>query len=161
MHLHGQVQHLVCHICAVAVVLRRQVYQTLKGFDVAYKHGFWTDVDLAMRARQEGLDVSLQPLSIVYHHGGSNPLPPIPGDKQQSGKEWLMSVNSRVFRERCCIMSILYIRSRAAWKASDSHGPLSHPTKQLASMQVAEDVGSSALLWKGEFRSWTPEADES
>ena len=82
-------------------MLRREVYQTLKGFDKAYDQGYWTDIDLAMRIRQAGLDVVLQPLSVVYHQGGSNPLPPVAGDEQQSGKDWLMESNSRVFWARC------------------------------------------------------------
>ena len=82
------------------MILRREVYQTLKGFDMAYDQGYWTDVDLAMRTRQAGLDVVLQPLSVVYHQGGSNPLPRIAGDEQRSGKDWLMESNSRVFWER-------------------------------------------------------------
>ena len=97
---------LLSHVCAVAVVLRQEVYRTLKGFDTAYRQGYWTDVDLAMRARQAGLDIILQPLSVVYHQGGGNPLPAIAGDAQQSGKEWLMKVNGKVFRERCCFAPV-------------------------------------------------------
>ena len=104
---------------AAATVMERNVYLDLGGFDPAYKEGYWEDVDLAVRVRQAGLDVFLQPLSIVYHQEGGTFEATSDSAASLSRKDQLMAANGAIFRERCVCQTLLldpaslYIVSRA------------------------------------------------
>ena len=78
---------------AAATVMERTVYLDLGGFDPAYKEGYWEDVDLAVRVRQAGLDVFLQPLSVVYHQEGGTFDAKANSSASLLRKDQLMAVN--------------------------------------------------------------------
>jgi len=83
--------------------MARDVFLRLGGFDAAYREGYWEDTDLAMRLRQAGLDVVLQPLSIVYHQEGATFGSGSLSAAAQSRKDKLMESNGAIFRERCLL----------------------------------------------------------
>ena len=95
--------HAVAGVAA-AIVMKRNVYLELGGFDSAYKTGFWGDVDLAVRVRQAGLELFLQPLSIVHHQENGTFQANSDSADSLSCKDELMAQNRAIFRERCvCI----------------------------------------------------------
>ena len=86
---------------AAAFVMQRKVYMDFGGFDPRYKKGHWSDVDLAVRVRQTGLDLFLQPLSIVYHQGDGTFEANQDSAAYTSRKDQLMAYDRALFRERC------------------------------------------------------------
>ena len=97
------------------------MYLDLGGFDPAYKEGYWEDVDLAVRVRQAGLDVFLQPLSIVYHQEGGTFEATPDSAASLSRKDKLMAINGAIFRERCvCQTSLPELASHALHSGSPS-----------------------------------------
>ena len=101
---------------AAATVMERTVYLDLGGFDPAYKEGYWEDVDLAVRVRQAGLDVFLQPLSIVYHQGGGTFVANADSSASLSRKDQLMAVNGAIFRERCACFTGTSFTHASLWQ---------------------------------------------
>ena len=81
-------------------MLRRDVYLKLRGFDAAYQQSYWNDVDLAMRAHQAGLDVVLQPLSVVYHQEGTNSESTAASESGQAEQERFIKMNGDIFQKR-------------------------------------------------------------
>jgi glycosyltransferase involved in cell wall biosynthesis len=53
-----------------SILLRRQIFEELGGFDEHYLPAYYEDTDLAFRLRQKGLQVYYQPLSCVVHFEG-------------------------------------------------------------------------------------------
>lgn len=55
-----------------AVMLRRSLWDRLQGLDLRYRPAYYEDADLAMRVRQAGLRVLVQPASRVVHDEGTS-----------------------------------------------------------------------------------------
>ena len=53
-----------------AIAIRRELFDRLGGFDERYAPAYYEDTDLAMKVREAGLKVRVQPASIVVHHEG-------------------------------------------------------------------------------------------
>ena len=53
-----------------AIALRRATFERLGGFDERYAPAYYEDTDLAMKVREDGLKVRVQPASVVVHHEG-------------------------------------------------------------------------------------------
>ncbi len=53
-----------------AIALPRALFQRLGGFDERYAPAYYEDTDLAMKVREAGLKVRVQPASVVVHHEG-------------------------------------------------------------------------------------------
>ena len=53
-----------------AIALRRDLFESLGGFDAHYAPAYYEDTDLAMRVRRAGLKVRYQPASVVAHYEG-------------------------------------------------------------------------------------------
>ncbi len=53
-----------------AIALRRSLFNTLGGFDARYAPAYYEDTDLAMKVREHGLKVYVQPAAVVVHHEG-------------------------------------------------------------------------------------------
>lgn len=67
---HWHLAHEVDYISAACIMLERETFMHLGGFDKRYGRGYYEDTDLAMAIRQNGLKVILQPLAVVYHDEG-------------------------------------------------------------------------------------------
>lgn len=61
------------HYCSgAAVMLTRQLWNALGGLDTRYCPAYYEDADLAMRVRERGLRVLVQPASQVVHDEGTS-----------------------------------------------------------------------------------------
>lgn len=83
------------YISGAAIMVRRELWQSLKGFDEAYAPAYCEDSDLAFRVREAGFRVVVVPKSVVVHfEGRSN------GTDLKSGTKAYQVVNTEKFRER-------------------------------------------------------------
>lgn len=53
-----------------AIALRTSLFRELGGFDECYAPAYYEDTDLAMKVREAGLKVRVQPAAVVVHHEG-------------------------------------------------------------------------------------------
>jgi len=53
-----------------AIAIPRPLFERLGGFDERYAPAYYEDTDLAMKVREAGLKVRVQPASVVVHHEG-------------------------------------------------------------------------------------------
>jgi len=60
----------VDYISGACLVIRKQVWLELNGFDVRFAPAYYEDTDLAMQVRKADYKVMYQPLSVVTHHEG-------------------------------------------------------------------------------------------
>ena len=61
------------HYCSgAALALRRTLWDSLGGLDTRFRPAYYEDADLAMRVRQAGLRVLVQPASRVVHDEGTS-----------------------------------------------------------------------------------------
>ena len=58
----------VLYPCAAAVMLRREIFLRLGGFDLLFAPFYWEDVDLGYRMWRAGYEVLYEPRSQVLHH---------------------------------------------------------------------------------------------
>ncbi len=58
------------YVSGASILLRRDLFEELHGFDPAFAPAYYEDVDLAFRLRARGLRVIFQPASVVIHHEG-------------------------------------------------------------------------------------------
>ena len=58
------------YVSGAALLIRREVYQRVDGFDMRYKPAYYEDTDLAFAIRQIGLRVYYEPTSTVIHFEG-------------------------------------------------------------------------------------------
>jgi GT2 family glycosyltransferase len=61
----------VSWITGAALAIRRGVWDELGGFDPAYAHGYWEDVDLCVRAQRAGWHIWHTPEARLFHEAGS------------------------------------------------------------------------------------------
>ncbi|GAB2670531.1 hypothetical protein GCM10027193_25710 [Arenimonas aestuarii] len=60
----------VDYCSGASIAIRRELFDSLDGFDAFYAPAYYEDTDLAMRVRRRGLKVRYQPASVVVHHEG-------------------------------------------------------------------------------------------
>lgn len=60
----------VDYCSGAALLIRRDLFNTLRGFDERYAPGYYEDTDLAFSVREHGLRVLYQPLSQIIHYEG-------------------------------------------------------------------------------------------
>ncbi|MCQ8278453.1 glycosyltransferase [Acetobacteraceae bacterium KSS8] len=58
------------YVSGAAMLLRRDLFEALDGFDPVFAPAYYEDTDLAFRIRARGLRVLVQPSSLVIHHEG-------------------------------------------------------------------------------------------
>lgn len=58
------------YVSGAAMLLRRDLFEVLGGFDPLFAPAYYEDTDLAFRVRARGLRVIYQPASVVVHHEG-------------------------------------------------------------------------------------------
>jgi GT2 family glycosyltransferase len=78
-----------------SILVRRDVFETLGGFDERYAPAYYEDTDLAFRVRDLGLKVLFEPRAVVIHHEGITH-----GTDVTSGVKAHQLVNQRVMFER-------------------------------------------------------------
>jgi len=59
-------------------LIRRNVWQQLKGFSLDYGRGTWEDIDISFRTRMSGLKIRILPQAVGYHYTNLSVL----GDKE-------------------------------------------------------------------------------
>ncbi len=60
----------VDYCSGAAIAIPRALFERLGGFDARYAPAYYEDTDLAMKVRDAGLKVRVQPASVVIHHEG-------------------------------------------------------------------------------------------
>ncbi|MFT8719678.1 glycosyltransferase [Acetobacter sp.] len=60
----------VDYISGASIMLRRDLFESLEGFDEAFAPAYYEDTDLAFRVRASGRRVVFEPASEVIHHEG-------------------------------------------------------------------------------------------
>ena len=84
------------HYCSgAAVMLRRELWDRLGGLDTRYCPAYYEDADLAMRVREQGLRVLVQPASQVVHDEGTSH-----GTDVRSGLKAHQLRNQQTFAQR-------------------------------------------------------------
>ena len=78
-----------------ALMLGRDLFEQLGGFDVHFAPAYYEDVDLAFRVRQSGLRVVYEPRAMVVHHEGLSH-----GTDLSAGVKAHQVTNQARFRER-------------------------------------------------------------
>lgn len=78
-----------------SILIRRDLFETLGGFDERYAPAYYEDTDLAFRVRELGLKVLFEPRAVVIHHEGVTH-----GTDVTSGVKAHQLVNQRVMLER-------------------------------------------------------------
>lgn len=74
----------VDYISGASIMLKRELFEALGGFDPLFAPAYYEDVDLAFRIRARGLRVLYQPASMVIHReGASHGTDPATGIKAQ------------------------------------------------------------------------------
>ncbi|MBE7211311.1 MAG: glycosyltransferase family 2 protein, partial [Gluconacetobacter diazotrophicus] len=58
------------YISGASIMLRRELWELIGGFDPRYAPAYYEDADLAFQVRARGLRVLFQPSSVVIHHEG-------------------------------------------------------------------------------------------
>ncbi len=82
----------VDYVSGACLLIRKSVWEELKGFDEQYAPAYYEDTDLAMQVRQHGKKVFYQPLAVVTHHEGlSN------GQDESVGIKRYQAVNRQKF----------------------------------------------------------------
>ena len=85
----------VDYCSGAAILLRRELFEQLGGFDSHYAPAYYEDTDLAMKVRQSGLRVLYQPKSVVVHYEGVTS-----GTDTGSGVKAHQVTNQQKFLER-------------------------------------------------------------
>ena len=86
----------VDYISGAAIMIRRELWQEIGGFDERYAPAYCEDSDLAFEVRKHGKRVVYQPRSVVIHFEGiSNGT-----DVQGSGLKRYQLINNEKFREK-------------------------------------------------------------
>ena len=60
----------VDYCSGASLIVRRDLFERLGGFDEAFAPAYYEDADLAFRVRAQGFKVVYEPLSVVVHHEG-------------------------------------------------------------------------------------------
>ncbi len=85
----------VDHCSGACLMVRRDLFLELGGFDAAYAPAYFEDCDLALRVRKRGLKVVYIPGSVVVHH-----LSATTSSESVSVKQRQIEVNRRLLVER-------------------------------------------------------------
>ena len=85
----------VDYCSGAALMLRKDLFAELGGFDMHYAPAYCEDSDLAFKVRRKGLQVYYTPFSVVIHHEGISH-----GTDTGAGIKAYQVVNQRKFHER-------------------------------------------------------------
>lgn len=85
----------VDYVSGASILVPTELFRELGGFDDHYKPAYYEDTDLALKIRDRGLRVVLQPESIVIHYEGISS-----GTDTGSGIKKYQAINEEKFRDR-------------------------------------------------------------
>lgn len=85
----------VDYVSGASIMLRRDLFESLNGFDEAFAPAYYEDTDLAFRIRASGLRVVFEPASAVIHHEGVSH-----GTDETVGVKACQSRNRHLMQER-------------------------------------------------------------
>lgn len=85
----------VDYISGAAIMIRRDLFETLGGFDTDFSPAYYEDTDLAFRVRAGGFGVVYEPRSVVVHYEGMSH-----GTDLASGVKAHQLVNAKLMRTR-------------------------------------------------------------
>ncbi|MFC5452614.1 glycosyltransferase [Paenibacillus aestuarii] len=85
----------VDYISGASLMIRKDLWNQMGGFDVRFAPAYSEDVDIAFQARQLGYKVVLQPKSVVVHYEGISH-----GTDPNSGIKKYQVINQQKFREK-------------------------------------------------------------
>jgi glycosyltransferase involved in cell wall biosynthesis len=85
----------VDYCSGACILLRRDLWESLAGFDERYLPAYYEDTDLAFRIRERGLKVFVQPRATIIHFEGVTS-----GTDLSSGTKRYQEVNRRKFLDR-------------------------------------------------------------
>lgn len=85
----------VDYCSGASIIIAKQLFDQLGGFDELYAPAYYEDTDLAFRVRQAGLKVLYQPLSVIYHIEGGTA-----GTDTTSGFKKYQAINHEKFVKR-------------------------------------------------------------
>ncbi|MZQ80947.1 glycosyltransferase [Paenibacillus sp. 5J-6] len=85
----------VDYISGASLMIRKDLWNRMGGFDVLFAPAYSEDVDIAFQARQLGYKVVLQPKSVVVHYEGVSH-----GTDLNSGVKKYQVINQQKFREK-------------------------------------------------------------
>lgn len=87
----------VDYISGACILIRKDLWEDIKGFDEQFEPAYYEDADLAFMVRQKGYKVVYQPLSVVKHFEGiSN------GTDLTAGQKAYQNVNQKKFLAKWC-----------------------------------------------------------
>ncbi|MBB2167644.1 glycosyltransferase [Gluconacetobacter aggeris] len=110
----------VDYISGAAIMIRRDLFETLGGFDTAFSPAYYEDTDLAFRVRETGAKVVYEPRSVVVHYEGISH-----GTDIATGVKAHQAVNAKLMRTRwASVLDRLHFHDSAdLLRASDqAHG---------------------------------------
>ncbi len=104
----------VDYCSGAALMVRRDAFEQVGGFDERFSPAYWEDVDLAFKLRQAGWSVWFAPASVVCHVEGQSS-----GVDETRGMKRFQAVNRQVFREKwgATLVEQLPAGSVTAWRA--------------------------------------------
>ena len=85
----------VDYISGAAIMIPRNLWDDLGGFSDEYAPAYYEDTDFAMKVREAGRRVILQPLSVVVHYEGISS-----GTDTSSGVKRFQVINQKKFEQR-------------------------------------------------------------
>lgn len=143
---HAQFNYVreVDYCSGAALLLRKDVFLALGGFDARYSPAYYEDADLSMRLRGKGLKTYYCPRSVVIHHeGGSHGTDPEAGTKSYQAR------NKHLFRDRwrAVLERRHYRNGRTVFRARE-HARHRHVILVMDHTlpQPDRDAGSRAIL---------------
>lgn len=89
-----QHKHEVDYISGACILVEKELFSRVGGFDPIYGRGYYEDTDLAMSIRKMGKKVILQPLAVVFHEEGNT------FGSNTPEKVSLMQRNMRLFSQK-------------------------------------------------------------
>ncbi len=104
----------VDYVSAASLLIEREFFHDLGGFDVAFSPAFYEDTDLAFRVREAGREVWVQPASTVIHFGGvsyardaaTGRSPALDSNRKNFAGRWAASLVGRSKREEGCDVAL-------------------------------------------------------
>ena len=85
----------VDYISGASILIKKDIWQQIGGFDARYAPAYFEDTDLAFEVRKRGFKVIYQPLSVVVHYEGySN------GTDKGSGIKKYQEINAKKFYDK-------------------------------------------------------------
>ena len=112
------------------LLIRREAWKAIGGFDEGFRPVWFEDVDFCLRARQAGYRIRYEPLALAVHEGGHSVRSVDWGERQVYWNENLLRYSGLHFTLRGQLITALSVAaggaSRGLWEAlrRGSPGPL-------------------------------------